>query len=78
MFAHFDQPHEDALIGAIQGRQPDAVLLASAVQALNRCLADIVGQLKETSDSAVRRELRCLYEGLTIAAELIGRPGKPD
>jgi hypothetical protein len=78
MFACFDPSHEAALVGAIQGQLTDVTSLANATQALNRCLADIVGQLKQTSDASVRRELRSLYEGLTIAAELIGRSGRPD
>ena len=76
MFAHFNKPHEDALIGAIQGRPPDAEALAEAMRALNNCLADIVGQLRLTSDASARRELRTLYEGLTIAVELMGRPAR--
>jgi ABC-type Fe2+-enterobactin transport system substrate-binding protein len=78
MFACFDPSHESALVNAIQGQSTDAVLLANATQALNRCLADIVGQLRKTSDSSVRRELRSLYEGLTIALELVAKSGRPD
>lgn len=71
LFPHFRASDEKTLTAVLRGEKllPSEVLAAR--QALACCRNQIIENLKTTSAAERRRELRTLYEGVSIVYEFI-------
>ncbi|MCZ2498196.1 hypothetical protein GN316_15630 [Xylophilus sp. Kf1] len=77
MFAHFELAHEQSLVAILNGAPAGAIAPAAALRALSKCQSRIIGELREATGAQHRRELRILYDGLSIAHEFIQQIDRP-
>ena len=76
MFSFLNQSHEESLRIALDLDAPAGpTFRAELVSALQACRVEVVTALKTEEQSDRRKNLRSLYEGLTVASEFLAQHG---